>query len=84
MSEPRESTPGGGDLAAAAARERAELATTLDALARKVDVSARAKAGIRQELDRVRSEPRLTALFGVVAAGVVALLVFRRRTRRRR
>lgn len=84
MSAPRASTPDGDDLAAAVARERAELATTLDALAHKVDVPARTKAGIRRELDKVRNEPRAAALLGGAVAGVVVLLVFRRRIRRRK
>ncbi|MFC9358459.1 DUF3618 domain-containing protein [Rhodococcus sp. NPDC057014] len=85
MTAPHESTPDGDALTATAERQRAELATTVDALTRKADVPARVKAGTRHQLDTVRHElanvrnnPRLAALLGGLTAGVVALVVVRR------
>ena len=64
------------------AEQRAALASTVDALHRKVDVPARVKAGARHELDRVRQQPRGVAAAGLVSAFVVAYLAVRQRRRR--
>ncbi|WP_009472650.1 DUF3618 domain-containing protein [Rhodococcus sp. JVH1] len=65
------------------AEQRAALASTVDALHRKVDVPARAKAGARHELDRVRQQPRGVAAAGLVTAFVVAYFAVRQRRRHR-
>ncbi|MFD9662783.1 phage holin family protein [Rhodococcus sp. NPDC059968] len=56
-------------------QQRAALASTVDALHRKVDVPARAKAEARHELARVREQPRGAMTAGLVTAFVVAFLV---------
>ncbi|MFD6059399.1 DUF3618 domain-containing protein [Rhodococcus wratislaviensis] len=64
------------------AEQRAALASTVDALQRKVDVPARAKAGARHELDKVRQQPRGAVAAGLVSAFVAAYFVVRQRRRR--
>lgn len=60
------------DLAAAAEHQRAELATTVEALAAKADVPA-----------RMRRDPKLAALLGGTVAGVLTVAVLRRIRRHR-
>ncbi|EME18947.1 DUF3618 domain-containing protein [Rhodococcus triatomae] len=66
------------ELAAAAEHQRAELATTVEALADKADVTGRAKTKARTELERVRHDPKLAALLAGAVAGVVTVATLRR------
>jgi len=59
---------------------RADLARTIDAIADRVSPANVARRGAGRLLERARAvDPRLAAGAAVAAAGVVALVVWRRR-----
>jgi hypothetical protein len=65
-------------------RQREELAQTVDALSRKLDVKSRAQDKVTEirsaaTTDRGRPRPQLLVLVGTVLAGGVALVWWRHR-----
>jgi hypothetical protein len=83
-SEPRPDATIAEQLEADIARQREELATTVDALQARLDVKTRAKHKVddvrdRATDDRGRPRPEVVAVAAAVVAAVVGLVALRRR-----
>ncbi|MEE4021796.1 DUF3618 domain-containing protein [Gordonia sp. PKS22-38] len=65
-------------------QQRAELAETVDALARKADVKARVQDSAADLAQTARNNQNTLAAGGAAALGLVAVLVITRRWRRNR
>ncbi|MDV7242357.1 MULTISPECIES: hypothetical protein [Rhodococcus] len=62
-------------------QQRADLAATVDALHKKIDIGSRAKAHARHDIETLKQQPQRAAAVGVVASLLLVLLVVRRRRR---